>query len=1208
VHEGVHVALLGPVTATGPAATVMLGGPKERGVLAVLALHAGETVSDSRLIESVWGEEAPRSAAKLVQNQVLRLRKALAAAGAGDAIETRGGGYVLARGATVDVAEVERLAVDAQRASRSGNAAKAAALLRDALAGWRGQPLAGLAELPFAQLEVVRLAELRWSLLEQCIDAELELGRHAELVPELEGAIAEEPLRERLRIQHLLALYRSGRQVDALRAYQAYRTTLADETGLSPSAEMVELDRAIASQSPQLDLTAHSLPSGDVTFVFTDIEGSTRLFHRLGEAFEALIDQHDQLLRAAVEQHGGTVVKSAGDGILAAFSAATDAADAAAAIQVAVTGASWPGDAAPRVRIGIQSGHAAPVGGDYVALAVHHAARICDAAQGGQIFLGALSTSQLGSLRGGFSVRDLGPHRLRDFPRAEHIFQLEGPGLPRVEGALRTLANLAPDVPVFRTRFVGRAEELTELEAMLRSTGLVTVTGPGGVGKTRLAAEVCFRVLDHYADGARFVDLAPLADPSLVGPAVARAAGVREEPGRPLLETLVAALRTSRLLLIVDNCEHLIDAVASLLEPLAQRCPSLGLLVTSRESLRIEGEVIWRLAPLPAPPLTDLSDQSDPAEMAVYDAVALLVALTRQGDAGFALTAANAGTVASIAARLDGMPLALELAAARVGDLGVDAVAQALDDRFEILTQGRRTALPRQQTLEAAIAWSFDLLDAEDQELFSRLSPFAGGFSAEAAHQVVGGTPAHIAEALARLASASLLVLREHDDSLRFVMLESVRAFALDRLERAGDALEFRDRHLAWAVATAERASACVYTSEEFDAFAQLDLDFDSCREALRWAPSGRTPHEGLRLGAALGEYWFVRGLTREGAIALDTALAQVDATPEVRAAALLAAGLVFSTDIQRATRLRTEAVELFRRLGDHRGITHALCDLAHSAYRVGDLERAQQLVDEAMHHARELGEPRWLALAYDRQANILEAEGRYAEERDVLVTALELYSEAGDLRAVTWMEGCIGMADVRLGDPGAGRTRYHEMLTLAGRLGDAAAWAWANCAVGELALDEGDLVSAREHLTTGRRGYERFGAPLELAWPLRRLARLALYDGDTDEARQFVAEALDIALRESQHAHGELLILLLVEAAEGRHDQVARLVGALRATEAAHDGIRMLPSEVAEVAAAAEASRAALGERAFEAARLEGASGLRPGKVRARSATGEGL
>lgn len=1185
-----HIALLGPMAVVGPEGPVALGGPKERGVLAVLALHAGSTVTDSRLIESIWGDEAPRSASKVVQNQILRLRKALAAAGAGDAIVTRSGGYELAPDAGVDIADVERLAADAQQAARAGNVAMASMLLRDALSRWRGHPLAGLEELPFAQLEVVRLVEFRCALIEQCFDAELDLGRHAELVAELEGAIAAEPFRERLRAQHMLALYRSGRQADALRAYQAFRSILADETGLSPSTELVELDQAIALQSPSLDLTARTLPSGDVTFLFTDIEGSTRLFHRLGDEFQTLIDQHDRLLRDAVERRGGSVVKSAGDGILAAFPSATDAAVTAAAIQEAVTSATWPRDTELRVRIGMQAGRAEPVGGDYVALAVHHAARICEAAQGGQVFLGAQAARQIGDLGDRLRLLDLGAHRLRDFPLTEHLFQLEGAALPRVAGALRTLANLAPDVPVFRTSFVGRAEELTEIEALLRSTGVVTLTGPGGVGKTRLAAEVCFRVLDRYVDGARFVDLAPLADPALVGPAVAQAVGIREEPGRPLLDTLVAALRSSRMLLIVDNCEHLIDAAAALLEPLAQRCPSLGMLVTSRESLRIEGEMIWRLAPLPAPRLTDLPDEPDPSELASFDAVALFVELCRLNDRGFALSPSNAAFVASIVARLDGMPLALELAAARVADLGVDDVAAALDDRFTVLTQGRRAALPRQQTLEATIAWSFELLTPADQELLRRLGPFAGTFTDDAAQAVVGGA-GDVNAGLARLVASSLLVASERDHEARFVMLESVRAYALDRLEHADEADAYRDRHLDWALTTAENAAACVYTENEAAAFRQLDRDLDSCREALRWALTGRAPREALRLSTALGEYWYVRGLTREGVTAISAALDQNDDAPaDMRAAGLIAAALVVgSADGQRCDRLRGEALALFRDLGDDRGITHALCDLAHSAYRMGDAVRAQALIDEAFHHARKLGEPRWLALAHDRQGNILELAGRYAEERDAVATALELYTEAGDLRAVTWMEGCIGMADARLGDPVAGRARYNEMLTLAGRLGDTSAWAWANCALGELALDEGDLTTARDHLIAGRRGYERFGAPLELAWPLRRLARVAMREGNTGEARQFLAEAIDIAVRETNQFHSELFVLALIEAADGFHDRVAILTGAARLVEATA-GKELEPTEAAERTAIEEASRAALGDDEFAAAQAKGA------------------
>jgi predicted ATPase/class 3 adenylate cyclase len=532
-----------------------------------------------------------------------------------------------------------------------------------------------------------------------------------------------------------------------------------------------------------------SLPSGTVTFLFTDIEGSTRLWERHPEAMRTALARHDALLRQAIESRGGHVFKTVGDAFCAVFSSAPDAARASLDAQRALHAADWDAVGAVRVRMALHTGEADERGGDYFGPALNRVARLLAIGHGGQVLVSSAAEAAIhGALSAEASLRDWGSHRLKDLQEPEHVYQLCAPDLPAEEfPPLRSLQAFANNLPVQATSFIGRERDIAEIQRLLSSARLLTLNGAGGVGKTRLALQAAADLLETYGDGVWLVELAPLADPDLVPQTVAFALGVREEPGRPFTQTLADYLRNKKLLLLLDNCEHLVDACARLADTLLRSCPDLQILATSREALGVPGERTYRLPSLGLP---------DPARLppmdvlAQFESVRLFRERAQLHQPAFAVTAANAPALAQVCHRLDGIPLAIELAAARVRSLPVEQIAARLDDRFRLLTGGSRTALPRQQTLRALMDWSYGLLTDGEKTLLRRVSVFSGGWTLEAAETVCAGDGVddwEILDLLTRLVDKSLIVYEERDGEARYRLLETVRQYAQERLQESGE-------------------------------------------------------------------------------------------------------------------------------------------------------------------------------------------------------------------------------------------------------------------------------------------------------------------------------------------------------------------------------------------------------------------------------------
>ena len=761
------VQVLGPVAVSVEGRPIALGGGKPRALLAMLALNAGSTVSTERLIDGLWGEEPPAAATKLVQVYVSRLRKALGSSTDGAEIVTRRHGYEL---------RVEPDAVDAGRFERlvAGGAA------REGLALWRGPPLDDVADEPFAGVQIRRLEELRLGALELAIEHDLEEGRHREVVAELEALIAAEPLRERLHAQLMLALYRCGRQADALSAYRHARAALVDELGIEPGPALQRLQASILRHDPALD--APELVSRPLT-------------------------------------------------------------DPAAA-------------------------------------------------------------------------------QLR--------------------------------LPIPRTRTVGREDDLARLRELLGNAGLVTLAGAGGIGKTRLAVELARAVHADYADGVRFVSLATTESAELVAATVATVMGVAPLPDEPALDGLVRLIGDKRMLVVLDNFEHVVDA-AEVVSALLDACAGLRIVATSREPLRLSGEQLFVVDPLALP---EPQDGLDLQSVQRAPAVQLFADRCRAHDVGFVLSEANAVSVAEICARLEGMPLAIELAAAHATLLAPEELIRRLDRALSVLIGGPRDAPPRQQTLRATLDWSHALLEQEERQAFARLAVFSGGCTLEAAESVAD---INLTAVEALLAKSLLVTAAQDGGEPRVRMLEPVRAYALERFEERPDAEDLRCRHCEYYVSLAERAEPALRGPEQMTWLRRLDADHANLRAAVRWSLREHRPELGLRLASALATH--ARGSYSEIHDWLEATLkAATNVEPQRQAKARVALGTVLGGG-PAAIEHDREGLRLFRAVSDARGTAKALVSLSFDVDQAGNCHEAADLARHAVELARTT-EDEWL-IAY---------------------------------------------------------------------------------------------------------------------------------------------------------------------------------------------------------------------------------------------------
>jgi predicted ATPase/class 3 adenylate cyclase len=571
-----------------------------------------------------------------------------------------------------------------------------------------------------------------------------------------------------------------------------------------------------------------------VTFLFTDVEGSTRLWSSAPEAMRLALARHDEIVRGAVEAHRGYVFATRGDGFSAAFGRAGDAVAAGVAAEAGLAKEEWPDGAAIRVRMGLHTGEVEERGGDYFGPAVNETARLMELAHGGQVVCSAVTATLVAdSLPPQVKVVDLGEHLLRDLSRREHVFQVEAPGLPSEFPPLRSADVLPGNLPVQPTSFVGRSDEVRDVSEALGRAHLVTVTGSGGVGKTRLAVQVAAELLPTFADGAWLCELAVAGDADALAQVVASTLGVAQRAGRSLERSIVEFLRPSQLLVVLDNCEHLLEASGRLAAAVLAECPQVRVLATSREALAVAGEQIWPLRSLTVP------EPGGGLEEAASASVRLFCERAASAWPGFALSSTNVAAVTEVCRRLDGMPLAIELAAARVSAMTPAEIAGLLDERFRLLTGGRRTAVERHQTLRATVDWSYALLSPTERVVFDRLAVFSGGFTMAAARAMVTGGGADdwdVVEAVAGLVAKSMVVAEPGDgEHTRYQLLETLRQYGRERLDDEGDTDRWRRRHAQYFAAFAAEAARGLRGRDELAWRERLMADLDNLRSAVVW-------------------------------------------------------------------------------------------------------------------------------------------------------------------------------------------------------------------------------------------------------------------------------------------------------------------------------------------------------------------------------------
>ncbi len=1140
----IEFRLLGVFEVASGGMVLGIGSPKQRRLLALLVVNLNRPVPVDVILDVLWPHGPPASAQSTLQSLVSRLRVEL---GAGtDRLRLREAGYVLeAEPGQVDAQHFEDHARAGRDAVAGGDSVRAAELFDEALALWRGPALADLADADPFRPEAARLEEARLGVVEDLAEAELALRRPAQALARLEPHVAANPLRERAWGQRMVALYRLGRQADALRAYQRLRQLLAEELGLEPTPALRQLEQQILLQSPELDGSAPQEPAArepaeTETFLFTDIEASTRRWEGDQNAMARDLGRHDELLRQAIQIAGGHVFSHTGDGLCAAFPTASAALAAALAGQRALLVTTWAGAAPLRVRMAVHAGAAERGGGTYLGPTLNRTARLQALAAGGQVLCSqAAAELARDHLPAGATLLDLGEHRLADLSRPERVYQVVHPDLPASFPPLRSPETHRHNLPLTLSSFVGRNRELDQLDRLLAGSRLLTLTGVGGTGKTRTALQLAARNLERFPDGAWLVDLSRVRDATLMAAEVAKAlgmlSGAPSQESTALEEWLGECLVARRLLLVIDNCEHLVEATSRLAHLLLSRAPDITILATSREMLGLPGEVVFPLPPLSLPG----ADVTRPEDLAASDAVSLFCERAQAAQPGFGLSDANAAAVAQICRRLDGIPLALELAAARLRVLGAQQVAQRLDQRFQLLTDAGRSAVGRHQTLRAAIDWSYDLLPPSEQVALRRLSVFPGSFDLEAAEAVVGDMPAEpglgfpVLDLISRLVEKSL-VMADAGDVVRYRLLETLRDYGVGRLAEAGETEETQRRHRDFFLALADdwwkqTGGPSFRWTEPWRRGGEIEQD--NFRAALEWS-IGRGEHTpAIRMLAALWLYWWYAGHV-DVRNWLERAVAGADMEDPLRLHVLLALALKVEEDGDgpRAVALARQALDIAEGLGNSDGVALSRVVLGVRLLGTGQRDEAQQVLERALVDRSGEGAPPGVGFAHHDLGWIAMAEGDPLRAKRHFEQALEGVRDAPDgTSLMVHCQAALAPVAALTGEPERAQALAAE------------------------AVGHARLLHLRRVLVMA----------------LVRAAETAVMTGDHEEARNLVRELLallaEIGSRRWVADGVELAALILEQGAQPQ--PAARLIGACAGIRSslgeAPGGLRALASTV---------------------------------------------
>jgi predicted ATPase/class 3 adenylate cyclase len=847
------------------------------------------------------------------------------------------------------------------------------------------------------------------------------------------------------------------------------------------------------------------LPSGTVTFLFTDIEGSTKLARGNPDIWETLRERHHAILRAAIESHNGYVFQIIGDAFCATFHTACDGLNAALDAQRKLQNEDW-GETPVRVRMGLHTGSAQLHGSDYRGyLTMAKVQRVMSVAYGGQVLLSNASAELLhNELPQGITLRDMKEHRLKGLPDPERLWQMVAPDLQSDFPPLLSLKEIPNNLPVQLSTFIGREKEVGQVKERLEKYRLVTLTGSGGIGKTRLSIQIASELLDEYPNGVWQVELAPLTEPSLVTQAVCTVLDVTPHVNTLALNVLTDYLRSKKILLVMDNCEHLIDACAQLCDSLLHACPDLRIIASSREALGINGENAYRVPSLSLP-------HSDGGSHVIEESEAVKLFMERATTIlpEFEMTETNAPVIAQICQRLDGIALAIELAASRVKILKVEQIASRLDDAFRLLTGGSRTAVPRQQTLRALIDWSYNLLTDEEKKVLRTLTVFMGGWTLEAAEAVCDNP--NMLDLLTHLVDKSLVAVDyEHGIEARYYLLETIRQYAREKLSESGEGEQTRSRHLDYFLKLAQKEEHKIYGAGQAAWLQKLDDEYENIRTALEWSLQGNVT-AGQQLTAALWWSWNLSGRRSEVYEWLEKMLA---ATPEeeslVRAKLLSGIGWM-DEKIENRKEANEKSIAMFRKLGDEAGAAFPLSTLGLIAYQQSDYERAVQFVNESLDLFKRAGNKWGVRLVTGSLGVGAEVQGNFVQAQKYYEESLSICKEIDDKEGIGWNLYLMGGLVEKQGDHARSMELYEEALQIEKVVKSKSMITRLQNAIGSASMCSGDFERARLVFLEVLENYRKIGHITGIADSIESLGIATYHQGDFPKARTLYFESLQL-------------------------------------------------------------------------------------------------
>ncbi len=869
------------------------------------------------------------------------------------------------------------------------------------------------------------------------------------------------------------------------------------------------------------------IPSGNVTFLFTDIEGSTKLSQEFPDTLPAALEKHHSILINEIESNNGFIFQNVGDAFCCAFQSSEDAVKAAVEIQKSLANEKWD-EAVIKVRIGIHSGNAEWSGKNYMGyITLARAARVMSAACGGQILISNDSYNLLSShclsfplrrdapsgssdqheFNNEISFRDLGERRLKDVILPIRLYQVIGAGLREDFPPLETLDARPNNLPIQLTSFIGREKEMKHVKEILKLNRLVTLASSGGSGKTRLALQTAAEVIDEYESGVWFVDLAAVNDPALLIAAVIEALGIKEESKKTTEETLVDFLKEKEILILLDNCEQLINACADLTERLLSSCPKLKIIATSREALNCKGEKTYRIPPLTMP---EPNSNNPPEQLVQYESVRLFIERALVVNPEFRVNNGNAPALAEVCSRLDGIPLAIELAAARTKILSVEKIYERLDDRFSLLTGGKRTALPRQQTLRALIDWSYDLLSEEEKILWCRLSVFSGGWTLEAAEEICSGEALNkneILDLLSQLTEKSVIIYDESKE--RYRMLESIKQYGIEKLsDRYGMFL----RHLKYFLELSVEAEPELRSEKAKFRLKMIEADHNNFIAAIDWSVNNENIEKAGLIATALGEFWSTAGHYSTGIRLIKNILQSSGTLTRSLERKLLFWIGVFKWsqgDYEKAKKYSEESLAISKEIGDKKGIVAAMNSLGSIAYYQGDYEQDKKYSEESLVISKEIGDKKGIAISMNSLGNIAYYQGDYERARKHYKESLAFSMEIGDNKVIAVSLNNLAYIANYQGDYEQARKYSEDSLVYGKEIGDKNVIAVSMTNLGITTSKQGDYKQARKFFKESLTIRKEIGNKRGIAISLNCLGNVSYSQEDYEQAEIFYKESL---------------------------------------------------------------------------------------------------